>query len=140
MFYRCLAKAGLRRVRIHDLLRHAYASLLLQQGESLAYTRDQLGHHSIQVTVDIYGPLVPGGNHAAVYWLDDDAPIRNLPATAREVANHAWTDSIDFPSALGRIWTCDLRIRNPLLYPPELREHTDFQSVTLTYRPGILPL
>jgi integrase len=79
VFYRCLEKAGLRRVRIHDL-RHTYASMLLQQGESLAYIRDQLGHHSIQVTVDIYGHLVPGGNHAAVDRLDD-APIRNLYAT-----------------------------------------------------------
>jgi integrase len=79
VFYRCLTKAGLRHVRIHDL-RHTYASLLIQQGESLAYIRDQLGHHSIQVTVDIYGHLVPGGNKAAVDRLDD-APKRNLDAT-----------------------------------------------------------
>ncbi len=79
VFYPCLEKAGLRRVRIHDL-RHTYASLLIQQGESLAYVRDQLGHHSIQITVDIYGHLVPGGNQAAVDRLDD-ATIRNLSAT-----------------------------------------------------------
>jgi integrase len=79
VFYRCLTKAGLRHVRIHDL-RHTYASLLIQQGESLAYIRDQLGHHSIQVTVDIYGHLVPGGNKAAVDRLDD-TPKRNLSAT-----------------------------------------------------------
>jgi integrase len=65
VFYRCLSKVGLRHVHIHDL-RHTYVSLLIQQGESLAYIRDQLGHHSIQVTVDIYGHLVPGGNKAAV--------------------------------------------------------------------------
>ena len=79
VFYRCLTKAGLRHVRIRDL-RHTYASLLIQQGESLAYVRDQLGHHSIQVTVDIYGHLVPGGNKAAVDRLDD-APKRNRDAT-----------------------------------------------------------
>jgi integrase len=56
------------------------ASLLIAQGESLAYIRDQLGHHSMQVTVDIYGHLVPGGNKAAVDRLDD-APQRNLSAT-----------------------------------------------------------
>ena len=61
VFYRALAMAGLRRVRFHDL-RHTYASLLIQQGESLAYVKDQLGHHSIQITVDTYGHLVPGGN------------------------------------------------------------------------------
>jgi hypothetical protein len=32
--------------------------------------RDQLGHSSIQVTVDIYGHLVPGSNRAAVDRLD----------------------------------------------------------------------
>jgi len=70
VFYRALAMAGLRRVRFHDL-RHTYASLLIQQGESLAYVRDQLGHHSIQITVDTYGHLVPGGNRQAADRLDD---------------------------------------------------------------------
>ena len=70
VFYRCLDLAELRRVRFHDL-RHTYASLLIQQGESLAYVKDQLGHHSIQITVDIYGHLVPGGNRQAVDRLDD---------------------------------------------------------------------
>ena len=60
MFYRILAKAELRRVRFHDL-RHTYASLLIQQRESLAYVREQLGHSSISVTVDVYGHLVPWG-------------------------------------------------------------------------------
>jgi len=67
-----LNKAGFRHIRLHDL-RHTFASLLIQQGESLAYVKDQMGHHSIQVTVDIYGHLVPGGNRAAVDRLD--API-----------------------------------------------------------------
>ncbi len=70
VFYRCLDLAELRRVRFHDL-RHTYASLLIQQGESLVYVKDQLGHHSIQITVDIYGHLVPGGNRQAVDRLDD---------------------------------------------------------------------
>lgn len=59
-----------------------YASLLIAQGESLAYIRDQMGHHSIQVIVDVYGHLVPGGNKAAVDRLDD-APQRNLSATSQ---------------------------------------------------------
>ena len=66
---RILVDAGLRRVRFHDL-RHTFASLLLQNGESLTYVKDQMGHSSIQVTVDIYGHLVPGGNRAAVDKLD----------------------------------------------------------------------
>jgi len=73
VFYRCLDLAELRRVRFHDL-RHSFASLLIQQGESLAYIKDQLGHHSIQITVDTYGHLVPGGNRQAVDRLDDMFP------------------------------------------------------------------
>jgi integrase len=40
-------------------LRHTYASLLLTQGANMLYVKEQLGHHNIQVTVDIYGYLVP---------------------------------------------------------------------------------
>ena len=43
-------------------LRHSYASLLLQQGESPAYVQRQLGHASIQLTVDTYGKWLPMGN------------------------------------------------------------------------------
>lgn len=68
------------RYRKPHALRHTFASLLIQQGESLAYVRDQMGHHSIKITVDIYGHLVPGANKAAVDRLDDQS-VRNLPAT-----------------------------------------------------------
>ena len=54
VFTRMLEKAGLRHIRIHDL-RHTFASLLLQQGESIVYVKEQLGHASIQITVDTYG-------------------------------------------------------------------------------------
>ncbi|MGD9733191.1 MAG: tyrosine-type recombinase/integrase [Desulfamplus sp.] len=70
VFYKVLEKAGFKKIRIHDL-RHTYASLLIEAGESLTYIRDQLGHHSISFTVDIYGHLTPGGNKAAVDSLDD---------------------------------------------------------------------
>lgn len=64
-----LAKAELRYIRVHDL-RHTFASLLIQNGESLAYVKEQMGHHSIKITVDTYGHLMPGGNQAAVDKLD----------------------------------------------------------------------
>lgn len=74
VFNKALEKASLRKVRIHDL-RHSYASLLIQAGESLAYVRDQLGHHSIKVTVDVYGHLAPEGNKEAVDRLDITAHL-----------------------------------------------------------------
>src|SRR5262249_43901445 len=38
-------------------LRHTFASLLLNQGASLQYVCEQMGHASINITVDIYGHL-----------------------------------------------------------------------------------
>jgi integrase len=61
-------------------LRHTFASRLIQAGESLAYVKEQLGHHSITITVDVYGHLIPGTNKAAVDRLDD-VTGRNLGAT-----------------------------------------------------------
>ena len=74
-----LSKAGLRRVPPHTM-RHTYASLLIMRGESLAYVKEQLGHSSIQVTVDRYGHLVPGMNRGAVDALAE-ATECNLRAT-----------------------------------------------------------
>ena len=65
VWYRVLQRAKLRGVRLHDL-RHTYASLLLQAGEPIGYVKQQLGHSSIQVTVDRYGHFVPGANRSAV--------------------------------------------------------------------------
>ena len=69
IFYGLLTKAKIRKVRFHDL-RHTFASLLLQNGESPVYVKEQMGHSSIQVTVDLYGHLIPGGNKQAVDRLD----------------------------------------------------------------------
>jgi len=82
IFNKALDKAKLRHVRVHDL-RHTFASLLIQAGESLAYVKDQLGHHSIKVTVDIYGHLAPEGNKSAVDRLDD-APFCTLSAPVKK--------------------------------------------------------
>ena len=83
VFDRDLEKAKLRKVRIHDL-RHSYASMMIPAGESFSYVRDQLGHYSIKVTVDIYGHLAPEGNKEAVDRLDDNATRRNPGATKKQ--------------------------------------------------------
>jgi Phage integrase family len=61
-------------------LRHTFASLLLQQGVSPVYVQRQLGHASIQLTVDTYGKWLPMGNNAAVDALDS-------PSGSKVVAN-----------------------------------------------------
>lgn len=79
-FHPALEKANLRRFRLHDL-RHTYGSLLIQDGASLAYVRDQMGHYSIQVTVDTYGHLIPGAN---VSWIDRlDSRPASMTSTAQ---------------------------------------------------------
>lgn len=85
---RILRKAELRKIRQHDI-RHSYASLLLTQGESPVYVKEQLGHHSIQMTVDIYGHLIPSSNRQAVNRLDD------LSAPSPHPASNQDTQSIE---------------------------------------------
>jgi integrase len=88
-FKQILAKAELRQIRFHDI-RHTFASLLLSQGESPAYVKDQLGHHSIKMTVDVYGHLIPGANRGAVNRLDLPCPQLHLfaPCENKEAATH----------------------------------------------------
>ena len=53
-------KAAQGRVRNPHDLRHTYATMLLMDHYSPAYVQKQLGHHSISMTVDIYGRWIPG--------------------------------------------------------------------------------
>jgi integrase len=69
-FLPLLKQAGLRRVRFHDL-RHTFATLLIDQGESPKYIQVQLGHASIQVTMDRYGHLLPDVHQQAAQRLED---------------------------------------------------------------------
>jgi integrase len=71
--------AGFRRIRFHDL-RHTFGGLLIQSGAPLTYVRDQMGHSSIKITVDVYGHLIPG---ADIGYMDrlDPAASPQLSAT-----------------------------------------------------------
>jgi integrase len=82
VFKRILTKAGLREIRIHDI-RHSFASLLLSDGQSPVYVKEQLGHSSIQMTVDIYGHLIPSSNREAVNRLDETQPAATYPQPAQ---------------------------------------------------------
>lgn len=82
IFYKLLEKSELPRFRFHDI-RHTFASLLLQQREPLNYVMEQMGHASIQTTVNVYGHIIPSSNRNAVNKLDDElAPELRLVTTA----------------------------------------------------------
>jgi integrase len=66
---RVLRRSKLRRIRFHDL-RHTYASLLIAQGAHPKSIQAQLGHASIQTTLDRYGHLMPEVHEAEARKLD----------------------------------------------------------------------
>jgi hypothetical protein len=76
---------GSKHSSIRGFAKRTFDSLLIQHGESLTCVRDQMGHRSIAVTLDIYGHLVPGGNRTAVDRLDDWIASRRIPRASTAV-------------------------------------------------------
>jgi integrase len=70
VFAKALTKAKLRAIRIHDL-RHTYATLRISKGDNIADVSNQLGHHSVKLTMDVYYHWIPGKKKAEVDELDD---------------------------------------------------------------------
>ena len=64
-FDRVVAKAGLRRVRLHDL-RHACASFLLTQGVHPRVVMELLGHSQISLTMNTYSHVIPSAMREAI--------------------------------------------------------------------------
>jgi len=77
IFNRACEKAGLHRRPLHAT-RHTFATLLLQQGESPVYVKEQMGHSSISVTVDIYKHWIPSANRDAVNRLPSLTPAATI--------------------------------------------------------------
>jgi integrase len=116
-FLPCLERAGLRRFRFHDL-RHTFGSLLIQDGASLAYVKDQMGHSSIQVTVDTYGHLIPGADIAWVDRLDvKTTPQQNATLAQPEVLSETAIppEVVDLIGGPTRIRTWNQQIMSLLL-------------------------
>jgi len=117
-FLPCLERAGLRRFRFHEL-RHTFGSLLIQDGASLTYVKEQMGHSSIQVTVDTYGHLIPG---ADIGWVDrlDSEPRPQISANRTQTADIETegipAELVDLIGGPGGIRTPDQGIMSPLLY------------------------
>jgi integrase len=94
-------------------LRHTFASLLLQQGESPASVQRQLGHASIQLTVDTYGKWLPMGNKAAVNRLDEESGSKTVAK-----ANAGTPAVTEVPVNIGGPWRT--RTSDPLIKSPRL--------------------
>lgn len=68
--------AGVLRIRFHDL-RHTAASLMLSHGVEPFVVSRRLGHSTIQITMDLYGHLLPGAQKEAARLMSDLVrPIR----------------------------------------------------------------
>ena len=75
-----------RRLTWHGL-RHTYASLLIKQNAPMKYISDQMGHSSIQITMDTYGHLMPSIGKDVVRQLGQilsKDPIQALQSASRE--------------------------------------------------------
>jgi integrase len=81
IFKQILKTAQLKTMRFHDI-RHTYASILLSDGISVLYVKEQLGHTNIKTTIDYYGHFIPSGNRALVNSLDPQ-PSATLPQPAQ---------------------------------------------------------
>jgi hypothetical protein len=76
-------------------------SLLIQNGASLTYVKEQMGHSSIQVTVDVYGHLVPGANIAWVDRLDaKTSPQQNATPAQPEATRAADEGNVLLPEVV----------------------------------------
>ena len=71
-------KCGISASRLHDL-RHAHATILLEEGVHPKIVQESLGHSSISTTLDIYSHVVPGLQQAAARKIDE-----GLEATTTE--------------------------------------------------------
>jgi integrase len=69
VFKRELAKAGLPRIRIHDL-RHTAATLLLTRGVHPKVVQDMLGHSTVTLTLDTYSHVTPTLHKEAADHMD----------------------------------------------------------------------
>jgi len=78
VFAKAFEKAELRKIRIHDM-RHTYATLRISKGDNIADVSNQLGHHSVKLTMDTYYHWVPGKKKDEVDGLDDSS-FRHLSA------------------------------------------------------------
>jgi integrase len=95
-----LEAAGIRAVRFHDL-RHTFGAMLIAAGAPLNYVKEQMGHASIQVTVDTYGHLIPGVGERYVDRLDSATSPQQSATPAQPVAQPDEPESLQVIALIG---------------------------------------
>jgi integrase len=67
--YPQMARAGLPRLRFHDM-RHTAATLMLEQGVHPKVVAERLGHATVNVTLNVYSHVTPTMQREAAATLD----------------------------------------------------------------------
>ena len=117
-FLPLLQAAGIRAIRFHDL-RHTFGARLIAAGAPLNYVKEQMGHSSIQVTVDTYGHLIPGVGERYVDRLDAKTSPQQSATQAQPASKPQETDAVQVTEMIGsggEDRTPDLGIMRPSLY------------------------
>jgi integrase len=113
-----LQTAGIRAVRFHDL-RHTFGAMLIAAGAPLNYVKEQLGHASIQITVDSYGHLIPGVGERYVDRLDATTSPQQSATQAQPAQKAEEEEAVEVVGIIGsggEDRTPDLGIMRPSLY------------------------
>lgn len=69
-FYRLFRRAGIKKVRFHDL-RHSHITLLIEQGVHAKMISERAGHANIGITMDTYGHVMPAMESLSADKMDE---------------------------------------------------------------------
>jgi integrase len=123
-----LKRAGLGHFRFHEL-RHTFGSILIQSGSSLPYVKDQMGHSTIQITVDTYCHLIAGRN---VGLLDKAFPVRSSATRTQPAQPDEVVESLSYSNQsmflVGRDQMDKLPISTPTADSKELQPLSALKS------------
>jgi hypothetical protein len=128
-FESVLTRAGLRRIRFHDL-RHTFASLSIEAGVDAKTLQGIMGHSSIIVTMDVYGHLYTSSFERASLALDNHVSggLRVVPTLKSvEIAKGAYGIKESRPEDI----YSDLLLSWWAQQDSNLR-HADYESAALT--------
>jgi integrase len=83
-FHPALKRAGIRRIRFHDL-RHTFASLMISNGEDIVRVSRLMGHATASFTLNVYSHMLPrehdasGDRLASLVFGNKMETVANLP-------------------------------------------------------------